>query len=60
MSDAILEEYTVEENLSGMRLDKFLTEIYPQTIPRICRCEQDNTPFAELYTGHLKMPCTAK
>ena len=30
MSDAILEEYTVEENLSGMRLDKFLTEIYPE------------------------------
>ena len=30
MSDAILEEYTVQENLSGMRLDKFLTEIYPE------------------------------
>ncbi len=30
MSDAILEEYTVEENQSGMRLDKFLTEIYPE------------------------------
>lgn len=30
MSDAILEEYTVEEKLSGMRLDKFLTEIYPE------------------------------
>ena len=29
MSDAILEEYTVEESQSGMRLDKFLTEIYP-------------------------------
>lgn len=29
MSDAMLEEYTVEESQSGMRLDKFLTEIYP-------------------------------
>lgn len=29
MSDAILEEYTVEESQSGMRLDKFLTGIYP-------------------------------
>lgn len=28
MSDAMLEEYTVEESQSGMRLDKFLTEIY--------------------------------
>ena len=30
MSDTILEEYTVEEKQSGMRLDKFLTEIYPE------------------------------
>lgn len=29
MSDAMLEEYTVEESQSRMRLDKFLTEIYP-------------------------------
>ena len=29
MSDAMLEEYSVEESQSGMRLDKFLTEIYP-------------------------------
>lgn len=29
MSDAMLEEYTVEESQSGIRLDKFLTEIYP-------------------------------
>ena len=29
MSDAMLEEYTVEESQSGMRLDKFLTGIYP-------------------------------
>lgn len=29
MSDAMLEEYTVEESQSGMRLDKFLTETYP-------------------------------
>ena len=43
MSDAILEEYTVEENLSGMRLDKFLTEIYPEQLKYYEECFVTNS-----------------
>ncbi|MFR5702625.1 MAG: S4 domain-containing protein [Eubacterium ramulus] len=37
MSDAILEEYTVEEKPVRMRLDKSLTEIYPDQTRSFCQ-----------------------